>query len=99
MLLPGFETQRMPVNVRRLLCAAQEYLRCFRDPATIHATCENYRAAVTIDLQHDRADRTGMLHVRCGHSEASEGFVGQRYDVPAAVVVKESVSFRPLIGS
>lgn len=32
------------------------YERCFRDPATIHATCEDYRAAATIDLEHDAAD-------------------------------------------
>jgi haloacetate dehalogenase len=36
--------------------ALAEYERCFRDPATIHATCEDYRAAATIDLQHDAAD-------------------------------------------
>jgi haloacetate dehalogenase len=35
--------------------AFAEYLRCF-DPATIHATCEDYRAAATIDLKHDEAD-------------------------------------------
>jgi haloacetate dehalogenase len=33
-----------------------EYLRCFSDPATIHATCEDYRAAESIDLDHDEAD-------------------------------------------
>jgi haloacetate dehalogenase len=33
-----------------------EYLRCFADPATIHATCEDYRAAESIDLEHDEAD-------------------------------------------
>jgi len=33
-----------------------EYLRCFRDPATIHAACEDYRAAASIDLEHDEAD-------------------------------------------
>jgi len=33
-----------------------EYERCFRDPATIHASCEDYRAAASIDLAHDRAD-------------------------------------------
>ena len=33
--------------------ALAEYERCFRDPATIHATCEDYRAAVSIDLEHD----------------------------------------------
>ncbi len=36
--------------------ALAEYKRCFRDPATIHATCEDYRAAASIDLDHDRAD-------------------------------------------
>jgi haloacetate dehalogenase len=36
--------------------AMAEYLRCFRDPAAIHASCEDYRAAATIDLEHDAAD-------------------------------------------
>jgi hypothetical protein len=31
------------------------YVRCFT-PESIHATCEDYRAAATIDLDHDRAD-------------------------------------------
>ncbi|MCE2482032.1 MAG: alpha/beta hydrolase [Alphaproteobacteria bacterium] len=37
--------------------AMAEYLRCFRDPAAIHATCEDYRAGYTIDVDHDAADR------------------------------------------
>ena len=36
--------------------ALAEYERCFNDPATIHATCEDYRAAASIDLEHDAAD-------------------------------------------
>jgi haloacetate dehalogenase len=36
--------------------AVADYLVCFRDPETIHATCEDYRAAATIDIQHDDAD-------------------------------------------
>ena len=36
--------------------ALKEYIRAFRDPRTIHATCEDYRAAATIDLVHDRKD-------------------------------------------
>lgn len=36
--------------------AFAEYLRCFRDPASIHASCEDYRAAASIDLAHDAAD-------------------------------------------
>jgi haloacetate dehalogenase len=36
--------------------AVTEYVRAFRDPRTIHATCEDYRASATIDLVHDRKD-------------------------------------------
>ena len=41
--------------------AVAEYERAFSDPATIHATCEDYRAGATIDLEHDRADRDRKL--------------------------------------
>jgi len=43
--------------------ALAEYERCFRDPQTIHASCEDYRAAASIDLQHDRED--GGRQVAC----------------------------------
>jgi haloacetate dehalogenase len=33
-----------------------EYVRCFT-PEMVHASCEDYRAAASIDLEHDRADR------------------------------------------
>jgi haloacetate dehalogenase len=36
--------------------ALKEYIRAFRDPRTIHATCEDYRAAAGIDLLHDKKD-------------------------------------------
>lgn len=36
--------------------ALAEYRRCYSKPAVIHASCEDYRAAATIDLEHDRAD-------------------------------------------
>jgi haloacetate dehalogenase len=34
------------------------YVDALRDPAHIHAICEEYRAAATLDRQHDEADRT-----------------------------------------
>jgi len=40
-----------------------EYVRCFT-PGAIHASCEDYRAAFTIDLEHDRADRAAGRKVR-----------------------------------
>ncbi len=36
--------------------AFAEYLRCYQKPEAIHASCEDYRAAASIDLVHDRAD-------------------------------------------
>jgi haloacetate dehalogenase len=41
--------------------ALAAYERSFRDPATIHASCEDYRAAASIDLVHDAADRSRRL--------------------------------------
>lgn len=37
--------------------ALGEYTRCLSQPGAAHAVCEDYRAAATIDLEHDRADR------------------------------------------
>jgi haloacetate dehalogenase len=34
-----------------------EYLAGASNPQSMHAMCEDYRAAATIDLEHDRADR------------------------------------------
>jgi haloacetate dehalogenase len=40
--------------------ALAEYKRCFRNPDTIHAICEDYRAGAGIDLEHDEKDfKTG----------------------------------------
>jgi len=36
--------------------ALESYLTAFRDPAAVHAMCEDYRAAATIDIEHDNAD-------------------------------------------
>ncbi|ANQ83139.1 haloacetate dehalogenase [Azoarcus olearius] len=37
--------------------AFAEYARCLSQPGAAHSLCEDYRAAATIDLEHDRADR------------------------------------------
>ena len=37
--------------------AKAEYLRCFLNPDTLRAGCEDFRASASIDLEHDRADR------------------------------------------
>lgn len=37
--------------------ALAEYQRCLALPGAAHGLCEDYRAAATIDLEHDRVDR------------------------------------------
>jgi hypothetical protein len=41
-----------------------EYVRPFTDPATVHAICEEYRAAATLDVEHNEADR-GRRRIKC----------------------------------
>ncbi len=45
--------------------ALDDYLRAAHDPASITGMCEDYRAAATIDLEHDRISRTDGRKVAC----------------------------------
>ncbi|MEO8153167.1 MAG: alpha/beta hydrolase [Rhizobacter sp.] len=45
--------------------ALAEYERCFAQPASIHAMCEDYRASAAIDLEHDRASRAADGRIAC----------------------------------
>lgn len=61
--------------------AFAEYLRTFRDPATIHATCEDYRAGATIDLVHSGEDGTKKVTCPLLVLWGERGTVGRLYDV------------------
>jgi haloacetate dehalogenase len=61
----------------------QEYLRCYLDPATRHAICEDYRAAATIDLEHDAADGERAVTAPLLALWGAKGTVGKLYDVLA----------------
>jgi haloacetate dehalogenase len=41
------------------------YVEALRDPARVHAICEEYRAASTRDRAHDEADRRGGRRIVC----------------------------------
>ncbi len=45
--------------------ALVDYLAAAHDPAAIAGMCEDYRAAATIDLVHDRISRSAGLRVAC----------------------------------
>lgn len=62
--------------------AVREYIRCFAEPAAIHASCEDYRAAGTIDLVHDRADRAAgrKLEMPVLALWGAEGVIARLFD-------------------
>jgi haloacetate dehalogenase len=45
--------------------ALADFMRCFRNPETIHAICEDYRAGASIDLEMDEADVKAGRKVDC----------------------------------
>jgi haloacetate dehalogenase len=59
----------------------QEYLRCYRRPGTVHAICEDYRAAAGIDLEQDAADSAQRVQAPLLALWGRDSVVGQLYDV------------------
>jgi haloacetate dehalogenase len=43
----------------------EEYVSTYRDRARVHGICEEYRAAATIDVEHDRADKEKSKRIEC----------------------------------
>jgi haloacetate dehalogenase len=80
--------------------ALAEYARCFRDPAAIHASCEDYRAAVGTDLEDDEvaAARGQKVTAPVLALWGEHGFVGRHYGDVAAIWrnYADSVSGRSL---
>jgi haloacetate dehalogenase len=60
-----------------------EFLRCFRNPATVHAMCEDYRAGASIDLEHDEADLNRKIACQVLVLWGERGNVGRLFDVMA----------------
>ncbi|MEV4241732.1 alpha/beta hydrolase [Nocardia sp. NPDC049737] len=63
--------------------AISEYVRCFSDPEAIRASCEDYRAAASVDLEHDEVDAAASRRITCALLVlwGAHGFVGTHYDV------------------
>lgn len=63
--------------------ALAEYERCAALPGLPTGICEDYRAAATIDLEHDRADRAAGRHLTCPLRVlwGARGAVGRNFDV------------------
>ncbi|WP_420333781.1 alpha/beta fold hydrolase [Roseibium sp.] len=63
--------------------AIAEYLRTYKNPATIHAICEDYRASAGIDLEHDTDDEHRRITAPLLAIWGDNSVVGDLYDVLA----------------
>lgn len=61
--------------------AVAEYVRCFSKLEAIHASCEDYRAAASIDLRHDEEDMHKKIQCPLLVLWGAKGFVNRTYDV------------------
>ncbi len=82
--VPGYILGRIGRGKRSLKhfssAARRAYVRAFRDPRTVHATCEDYRAAATIDLVHDRRDRRRKLTMPVLVLWGRDGVIARLFD-------------------
>ena len=79
--------------------AYAEYMRAFRDPGTVHAACEDYRAGASIDLEHDEADMNRKIACPLLVLWAEKGAMHRLFDVLATWRERASdVRGKPLPG-
>jgi haloacetate dehalogenase len=63
--------------------ALADYRRCWRDPAMIHGSCSDYRAAASIDLDHDGADIDRKVACPTLVFYGAVGQMAKLFDIPA----------------
>jgi haloacetate dehalogenase len=61
----------------------KEYRRAWRDGAMIHGSCSDYRAAASIDLEHDAADIDRKVTSPTLVFYGAEGVMAKLFDIPA----------------
>ncbi len=58
------------------------YRRCWRTSAMIHGSCSDYRAAVSIDLEHDEKDFDRQVECPTLVLYGSNGIMAKYFDIP-----------------
>ena len=61
----------------------EAYRAAWRDPAMIHGSCSDYRAAATIDLDHDAADLDRTVEAPLLAFYGADGLMAKFFDIPA----------------
>ncbi len=56
------------------------YLKSFKQKKRIHASCEDYRASASIDLEHDKKDRNKKLNIPIQVLWGKSGVIGKQFN-------------------
>jgi len=56
------------------------YFKAFKQKERIHATCEDYRASASIDLEHDKKDRKKLLNIPIQVLWGKQGVIGKQFN-------------------
>ncbi len=77
--------------------ALDDYLEHIRNPVVIRGICEDYRAAATIDLDHDRESRAAGEKIKCPLLAlwGDKGIIGKFYD---PLALWQTYAVRPVTG-
>ena len=67
--------------------ALTEYLDAFSNPEMIYASCEDYRAAASIDIEHDNADLEKKLEMPILTLWAKHGVIETCFNVCSEYVI------------
>lgn len=60
--------------------ALREYVRAFKNPKAVHASCEDYRASGGIDLVHDKQDRRRKIKMPMMALWGRKGVIHKLFD-------------------
>ena len=58
----------------------EAYLKSFKQKKRLHASCEDYRASATIDLEHDKIDRNKKLDIPIQVLWGKKGVIGKQFN-------------------
>ena len=75
--------------------AQEASLKSFKQKKRIHASCEDYRASATIDLEHDRKDRNKKLNIPLQVLWGKNGVIGKQFN---SIKIWQKYSSKKVIG-
>jgi len=73
----------------------EAYLKSFKQIKRIHASCEDYRASATIDLEHDKKDRKKKLNIPIQVLWGKKGVIGKQFN---SIKIWQKYSNKKIIG-